>query len=78
MGTKYDGAEPFLNYFSGSMDEVRIYDRALSPEEIMMHATNSVVVPPDDTGVMTHTCSSLKCHYIIILNGYTRDVTVNC
>ncbi|NIO19920.1 MAG: LamG domain-containing protein, partial [Candidatus Aenigmarchaeota archaeon] len=30
------GAEPqFSGYFNGTIDEVRIYDRALSPQEIL-------------------------------------------
>ena len=34
-------------YFVGTLDEVRLYDRALSPDEIAAHAALGGTQPPD-------------------------------
>ena len=64
--------------FNGTIDEIYLYNRVLSPEEIAAHATTDVIIPPGEIATMSHVCSSLKCTYVIGLSGYMREVKVNC
>ncbi len=76
---------PFLigieNYaifpFNGTLDEIRIYNRALSPDEVKALAENSVLVQPGGTVTLTHTCGG-RCDYRVLLGGMSRTVSVQC
>jgi len=64
-------------YFNGLIDEVRIYDRALSPSKIEDLAENSVTVEAGETAYMTHTCKG-RCSYKLVLGGSARKASLEC
>ncbi len=70
-------SEGFTNYFSGIIDEVRVYKRALDPDEITTLAENSITVEEGETAYMTHTCTG-RCNYNIILGGSARETSLEC
>ncbi len=73
IGTRSAGNIPF----NGTIDDVRIYNRALEEDEIKTLAENSVPVRPGETAYMTHTCSGL-CTYRLILGGMAKEAMLEC
>ncbi len=64
-------------HFNGTIDEVRIYSRALSPEEIGALANNTVTLQPGDSTTITHTCDG-RCSYKLILGTSSAEAIINC
>jgi len=67
----------YHDYFNGTIDEVRVYSRALSGSEIRALAEYSYPLPPGETATLTHTCNG-RCDYRILLGGVTKAVAVQC
>jgi hypothetical protein len=66
-------------YFNGTIDEVRIYNRALYPEEILALATNSVNVQPGQAASFTHYCGPGNfCRYNVVSGGSVKEAMVTC
>lgn len=65
------------NYFNGKIDEIRIYNRAFSEDEIKALAENSVTLEAGETAYMTHTCDG-RCRYSIILGASAREASLEC
>ncbi|MCH7559250.1 MAG: LamG domain-containing protein [Planctomycetes bacterium] len=80
-----DGAKPMIGryptaldeFFNGIIDEVRVYNRALSPDEVEALADNSVTIEAGETAYMTHTCDGV-CWYSIILDASAREASLEC
>jgi len=66
-----------MNFFNGSIDDFRIYNRALSGEEIKALAENAIILHPGETASMTHTCSG-TCNYRLVFGGTSRTTYVIC
>jgi hyaluronate lyase len=75
IGVYGDGV---INYFNGTIDEVRIFDRALSPEEVATLGTNQVNIMPDGIATFMHTCLQPVCQYSIVTGGYVKPAYVSC
>jgi flagellin-like protein len=64
--------------FNGIIDEVRVWNRALSAAEISELASNSVDVQPGGIATFTHTCLQPVCQYSIVYGGSLKLAYVNC
>jgi len=64
------------HYFPGIMDDIRLYTRALSEDEIRALAGNARI-EPGGTSTLTNTCSG-RCSYNILLGGRSRTASVDC
>jgi flagellin-like protein len=76
IGSMYIGAN--RGFFNGTVDEVRIYNRPLTYEEVIFLFNNTMTLTPQETGVMTHICSSTKCNYALLAGSGSRKVDVFC
>ena len=74
IGAYYTLTTGFLD---GTLDEVRIYNRALSPAEVSASHDNAVSLQPGGTGTITHTCGG-RCDYRMLLGGVSKSVSVQC
>ncbi|UCD02969.1 MAG: LamG domain-containing protein, partial [Candidatus Aenigmatarchaeota archaeon] len=63
--------------FNGSIDHVQVYNKALSEDEIKALAGKAVIIQPQKTATITHSCNGL-CKYRLILTGLSRTVNVMC
>jgi hypothetical protein len=75
--------EPFQigyvsNYLGGEVDELKIYDRLLTPEEINSRSINSVTVQPGAISSFIHTCTSGMCNYNIVASGSVKQTMASC
>jgi len=65
--------------FNGTMDEVKVYNRALDDAEVKALAGNSVAVPPGRTTTLTHICNvGNRCDYRLIFGSMSKTATVVC
>jgi len=72
------GTHDGIHYnFTGEIDEIRMYERVLSPDEIKVLADNAVILPPGEMAAITHTCNGM-CNYRLIMGGISRTAMVIC
>lgn len=67
-----------MNSMNGLIDEARIWNRALSADEVKALYSNSVAVQPGGMASFTHTCGSGRCTYNIISGGRTQQAYAQC
>ena len=70
------GAVPTQYSMIGKMDDFRLYNRALSADEIRALAGVAQVVP-GGTATLTSVCKG-RCSYNVIIGGRARQATVDC
>ncbi len=63
-------------YMNGTIDELRIYNRALSPDEIAGLAGN-LQLQPGETATLTHACTGV-CRYSLALGGMAKEAMLEC
>ena len=62
---------------TGGIDEVRFYNRALSPDEVKALADEAISVPPGDMATITDKCDG-RCAYRLVMGGMSKTVSVQC
>jgi flagellin-like protein len=75
VGAGYCGGQQ--RYFNGTLDEVRFYNRTLSPEEILALGNNEVNILPGSFASFMHYCDQNMCSYTITA-GSSKDAYVSC
>jgi len=63
--------------FNGTIDEVRVYNRSLSNDEIEALMNDNEILISGEIMTMTRPCSD-RCNYRIIYGGVSRSAIVQC
>jgi flagellin-like protein len=80
-GTTQDawiGESSGVEEFDGMIDEVRLYNRILTPDEIDELASAEIRLEPTEMATMTHTCSSGTCNYALTAGSTSAQVRIIC